>query len=434
MTSRRIRREQWRRTKNGTWTLSLGHRGYRVRLFEKEKDGVIYREVQLPGGRKDRRSLGTRDKARAEELGHAIMASLMTGNMPSDCGPIRLSELCRRFAEECAMFLDNKPHTQGDYRTRMLVLCASLGEGRDVKTLSEHDVRHYEVRRRNGGIRYGDGLETSAVGQRTVQADIKLLKQMLTWACTVPTGGGGRWLERNPLAHVRVQGERNVHRPVASLERFEATRHAMQACSLRYEAEAVNAKSVRERSRAECCARTWIRAELALVLLEATGKRRGAIMGLRWSDLDFAGRRITWQAMFDKKGKTRVVPYPASLFDTLRELQKRLGAVGGFVFPSSRDADRPAPRELLSQWIEKAEEKAGLPKLSRGLCHPYRRKWRTERSNLPLKAVAVAGGWDDIATMNQCYDQPDDADLLAVTSETRKRRETPVELTQTASA
>jgi hypothetical protein len=47
--------------------------------------------------------------------------------------------------------------------------------------------------------------------------------------------------------------------------------------------------------------------------------------------------------------------------------------------------------------------------------------------------IRYGGGWDDIATMNQCYDQPDDTDLLAVTSETRKRRETPVEITQAAS-
>ena len=40
-----------------------------------------------------------------------------------------------------------------------------------------------------------------------------------------------------------------------------------------------------------------------------------------------------------------------------------------------------------------------------------------------MKAVAVAGGWTDMATMERCYDLPDDADVLAVTSETNKRRE-----------
>jgi hypothetical protein len=40
-----------------------------------------------------------------------------------------------------------------------------------------------------------------------------------------------------------------------------------------------------------------------------------------------------------------------------------------------------------------------------------------------MKAVAVAGGWTDMATMERCYDLPDDADLLRVTSEKNKRRE-----------
>jgi len=74
--------------------------------------------------------------------------------------------------------------------------------------------------------------------------------------------------------------------------------------------------------------------------------------------------------------------------------------------------------------MEQAEDAAGLPKLVSGTCHPYRRKWRSEGSHHPIKAVAVAGAWTDFDTMLKCYDQPDDADLLAVTSEPRKRRET----------
>jgi hypothetical protein len=39
------------------------------------------------------------------------------------------------------------------------------------------------------------------------------------------------------------------------------------------------------------------------------------------------------------------------------------------------------------------------------------------------KAVAHAGEWDEVGTLLRCYDHPEDADILAVTSETRKRRE-----------
>lgn len=60
----------------------------------------------------------------------------------------------------------------------------------------------------------------------------------------------------------------------------------------------------------------------------------------------------------------------------------------------------------------KAEAGAGLPKLDGGVCHPLRRKWRSERPYLPMKAVAVAGGWTVMATMEKCYDLPDDDDAL----------------------
>ena len=166
-----------------------------------------------------------------------------------------------------------------------------------------------------------------------------------------------------------------------------------------------------------------MRAEFGLTLLEAIGRRRGAIMGLRWSDFDFEAKRVTWRAEHDKKGRTWVVAYPDDFFAMVREFQKKLGAVGGRVFPREEKPDEPSPPELLSQRIRQAEDAAELPKLVGGTCHPYRRKWRTERSHHPIKAVAVAGGWSDFDMMLKCYDQPDDADLLAVTSEPRKRHE-----------
>jgi integrase len=58
--------------------------------------------------------------------------------------------------------------------------------------------------------------------------------------------------------------------------------------------------------------------------MEATGKRRGSIVGLQWQDFDFATRRVTWWPEHDKKRKTWVVPYPADFFETVREFQRRL--------------------------------------------------------------------------------------------------------------
>jgi len=57
---------------------------------------------------------------------------------------------------------------------------------------------------------------------------------------------------------------------------------------------------------------------------------------------------------------------------------------------------------------------AGLPKLKRGVWHPYRRRWATVRKHLPLTDVAAPGGWKSTQTLLKCYQQPDEATMLEV--------------------
>ena len=46
-----------------------------------------------------------------------------------------------------------------------------------------------------------------------------------------------------------------------------------------------------------------------------------------------------------------------------------------------------------------------------------------ERKHLPLRDVAAAGGWKDVNTLLEVYQQADEASVLAVMTETRKLRE-----------
>jgi hypothetical protein len=41
-------------------------------------------------------------------------------------------------------------------------------------------------------------------------------------------------------------------------------------------------------------------------------------------------------------------------------------------------------------------------------------RWATERKNLPVKDVAAAGGWNDIMTLMECYQQPEEETLRSV--------------------
>src|SRR5581483_4988678 len=93
------------------WTLSLGQRGMRVRLFQKRKDGVFFRAVWVPGSGCDQVSLQTNDRDEAERLGRELLAELQEAKAPLSVGVVRMGELARRYQAECTTHLDNTPRT-----------------------------------------------------------------------------------------------------------------------------------------------------------------------------------------------------------------------------------------------------------------------------------------------------------------------------------
>src|SRR5690242_16080026 len=102
----------WHRA-DGKWTLSLGTRGTRVRLFENKKGGVFYRDVWI-NGRKDRRSLHTRDRREAERFGKLLLVELLRGKVEEESGVLTLGTLWRRFSHENKNWLDNQERGRKD--------------------------------------------------------------------------------------------------------------------------------------------------------------------------------------------------------------------------------------------------------------------------------------------------------------------------------
>jgi integrase len=327
---------------------------------------------------------------------------------------ITLDALWNRYSRECETFLDNTPTTRESAEACVQRLKAIFGAHRDVRSLSSTDLSDYTKRRLHGGIRYqirGERAITEPVGKSTAHRDLSTLRTMLRWARTVTTPDGERWLDQNPLEGMRFEKEKNPRRPVSTQDRYETTRAAVQ----RLAADAVDQ---RDRLR-------WMRLEFALFLAVATGRRRGALVGLRWEDFDFVTVQVTWRAEYDKKGVEWVIPMPPEFMAEVRQFQHRLGASSGFVFPSRRNPTGHIPADMLSQWLRIAEEHTTLPKLKGGLWHPYRRKWASERMHLPLKAVADAGGWKDVATLMKCYQHSDAQTLLNVMANRSPRHDPP---------
>ncbi|MGE5230791.1 MAG: tyrosine-type recombinase/integrase, partial [Deltaproteobacteria bacterium] len=189
-------------------------------------------------------------------------------------------------------------------------------------------------------------------------------------------------------------------RPVATFDRFEQVRRAIRQL-------ANDAPEGWDRER-------WIRLELALVLAEGTGRRIGAIRQLRWSDISVDPPSILWRAEFDKRRREQRVPIPEALAAEIKAIQTRLAAVGDdWVFKQAHK-DAPWAPAQCQDFLRRAEAAAGVERLEGGLWHAYRRKWATERKELPLKDVAAAGGWKDVTTLLTCYQHADEATMLKV--------------------
>ena len=114
-----------------------------------------------------------------------------------------------------------------------------------------------------------------------MHGDFVILRTVLRWACQVVLPNGSHWLERDPTLGIKVDGEQNPLRPIASFKRFEKTRAALQQM-----AREADDLTVRDR---------WIKIEFALLLAETTGRRLGSIQALEWEDIDLQQGCIYWR-------------------------------------------------------------------------------------------------------------------------------------------
>jgi hypothetical protein len=104
-------------------------------------------------------------------------------------------------------------------------------------------------------------------------------------------------------------------------------------------------------------------------------------------------------------------PARAALDRYLRQ-HPRLGSAP--LFPNLRQPDEPISKIGADHLLRRAEQQAKLPKFDRGLWHPYRRAWASERKHQPDVDTAKSGGWRDLTTMKTSYQQSDAATRLKV--------------------
>lgn len=210
-------------------------RGVRIRLFERTKGGVFYRSAWIPNHGEDRKCLGTCDRAEADRMGTDLLAALLRSDRIESSGALPLGHLWEKYSSEAVQFLDNHERTRQEAAFHAAILIGFFGENCDVRDLTQQDQLAFAKKRQAGGIAYtvrcGSGMRTEKskpVRARAVEVEVKLLYAMLRWATTVRLRKGQRMLDHHPLAGVKTAREVNPKRPVATAERYEATRDAIR--------------------------------------------------------------------------------------------------------------------------------------------------------------------------------------------------------------
>lgn len=117
--------------------------------------------------------------------------------------------------------------------------------------------------------------------------------------------------------------------------------------------------------------RPWV----TLAICGTQGVRQHAVLHLKWADVDFEARVITWRPEWDKLGREWSQPMRALTERALSVALKRTGPVACWVLPSGSKKNKTPTYSPQSLWsaLLKAEKRAGIPHMKGRGAHGLRR-------------------------------------------------------------
>ena len=403
------------------WSHSVGDRPHTVVVKEREAGGTLRVrawDATRRGGKGDwvRRSLGHSDKDRAKAYALEQAAKLRRGSAEITQGVVKLSRVIDLYLLHRS---PKKGRTEQEADMRRAELWKRfLGGEADPHTLALAQWERFIDMRKSGAIdshaRPVQAEDHRPVRTRTVSQDLQWLGWVLNWASKWRTPQGRYLMRENPVRGYHVPTVRSPRRPVATEDRYQATRAKTDDVTMEVRGDG-KLKTVRSHL-----------SEI-LDIVSGTGRRLAAVLQLQYEDLqlqDGPHGAIRWPAATDKSGRETVVPISPDVRAAIdRVIQERPGIGKACLFPAPGDIDKPVSRHLAAKWLEEAERLAGLEKLDGSLWHAYRRKWATERKHLPDADVAAAGGWANSNTLRLVYQQADAETMLRVVLERGELRE-----------
>ncbi len=393
------------------WSKIIEEVGVQVRVYERANSSSLWYSVTR-NGKKHRKSLKTSDRALAESRAKSVAQKLALASLTGDdLRSPTLGHVFELYRQEKLPLLSEARITFAE--THLDLFTQAWGTDLEVSNLSPSHVARYVADRRSGALSPNlNGREVTGVRDGTIDGDFKWLRSVFHFARRHKVGGRSA-LPANPLEDLTWPKEKNPHKPIASHERYIRTQEHTDV--------------VDPAGRLRCI----------LALARLTGRRESAICGLRVSDVlrddaavakELAGAgmderiaghmpngAIRWSDEIDKEGFLFISPLSEQAREEVDRYLRKNPRVGDVpLFPGAQNGLKPIRRDVASRLLLSAEKNAELPKLHRGVYHPYRRLWASERKALPSKDVAHAGGWKDIETMLGSYVQSDAATVLRV--------------------
>jgi integrase len=394
------------------WSKNFEAAGVRVRVYEREAGSLLYREVRLDDGTKDRKSLGHRDRGLAGDQATELARSIYELRSAGQLSALTIGELFTLYEAHRVPSLSAK-RQEIVRRTYLGYFRRHFARELVLEDLTQTHVDAYVVARRAGAIKSPKhrGVKTTP-RDGTLRAELNWFRSVVRWALGYKVNGR-RILRSNPFDGLALVREKNVRRPVASEDRYKRT--------------LVVADTIDRRGRLTCM----------LALARYTGRRVNAICQLRASDVALsrdavlrmlAGSgqderladhmphgAIRWAAASDKQGFEELTAISKPARAAIERYQRAHSRVAGaWLFPNAKKPDAPISKHAADNLLRRAELAAKLPKLDRGMWHAYRRLWASERKHLPDVDTAKAGGWRDVVTMRQAYQRSDPATVLRV--------------------
>lgn len=409
------------------WRMSVGPYGARVRLFERHRVGVLYAGVSDPDRPGKYLTFRLPGFSRTEALAWAQeqSARLLRGEAIRRPGQMPAAGHAPTWANLIASYVAARtplktPRVQVADSQRAEYWARVLGPTAHPMRLSPETWIRIQRERLSGAVdcrgKPVKDEDRVIVRPRVPQAEAQWLRTVCRWALdNWKDPKGEHILVRSPLSGLDIPVDGEPRRPAVTPERWKAVRAVADQVMME------------DRTEHEPLARRSYLPEI-LDLMHLTGHRIGAILQLRWQDIQFDVEgaphgAIRWPITTDKAKHEHTVPATQAIravIDRVRRERPGLGPT--YLFPKPTNRHAPISKERVRTWLLRAERLAKVPKMDGSLFHAYRRGWATARKHLSLKDVAAAGGWKQVDTLLRHYITTDAETMLHVLDEPLERQ------------